>query len=55
MIVGIFDTRNFEFVLVGDTKSHCCQLLKKAWKEHRKIYNADPRNYLDELIDEPEE
>jgi len=50
--VGVFNTRNFEFVVCGDSRYHCCQLLKEAWKEHRKVYNADPRNYLDDLIDQ---
>jgi hypothetical protein len=49
--VGVFDTRNFEFTVCGDSRYNCCNTLRKAWKVHRSQYNIKDRSWLDELID----
>ena len=48
--IGIFETRNFEFIVCGDSRYHCIQLFRKAWKQHVKEWGAPHSGWLQDLI-----
>jgi len=48
--IGIFETRNFEFMSVGESRLHCMQLIRKAWGMHKKEWGISQNSWLDDLI-----
>lgn len=51
IIIATVDTRNFDFLVVGESEEECNELLLAAWRVHCNQWDADP-DYMQTFIDE---
>jgi hypothetical protein len=52
MLMGLLETRNFEFRAFGKTRAEVLDLLQSAAFAHSEEYRANPQYFLDLLSDE---
>lgn len=51
VLIATIETRNFDFLVVGETQEECDDLLRQAWATHCMEFGADP-DLIHELIED---